>query len=219
MNFQSRYWEIDSLRGIAIIGMVIYHICFDLSIMSPILTIIAKLTAITFIFLVGFSYSISATKHQNNYLSLTKHTFLKSGKLLFCASLVTLATFLINPDFTVRFGILHLISFSLILLLPLILIQDRKYLLFIALFIFLISKLMKPIPYNTFDYFPIIPWFGIVILGYIFSPIYLSMRSKKIDNYSHPVFRSIALLGRHSLLIYLVHQPIILGTLILLKVQ
>ena len=67
-----RFWEVDSLRGLAIIMMVTYHFIFDLTffgvfpfdIYSGFWWFFARITALTFIFLMGVSLTLSSTRAQ-----------------------------------------------------------------------------------------------------------------------------------------------------------
>ena len=79
---QDRIWEIDFLRGIAIILMIFFHIIFDLNfysitnfnISSGILFFIARLSATMFITIAGISLSISYSRVKNK---LNKKDILK----------------------------------------------------------------------------------------------------------------------------------------------
>jgi uncharacterized membrane protein len=71
------------------------------------------------------------------------------------------------------------------------------------------------------DYYPLLPWFGVALLGVFFGlTLYPGGRPRFELADLSPKFPLPALtfLGRNSLVIYLVHQPIILGALILLGV-
>jgi|CXWL01.1.fsa_nt_gi uncharacterized membrane protein len=227
MTKNLRLWEIDLFRGLAIIGMVIYHFFFDSFFLGntgpdpfslPII-ILARTTASTFLFLVGFSFSISWSKYRRiDYVLYFINVLTRVIKVFLAASLVSFATYLISPDFTVRFGILHLIAFSLFLLLPFILFQNRLPLLPLSLGLILIGSLTNPRPnYSTFDYYPLIPWFGIVLLGFILANHYQSHRPEIFTREPHQVVSPLIALGRHSLSAYLLHQPILFGLLFILK--
>ncbi len=227
MSKKSRYWEIDLLRGLAILGMVIYHFFFDLYFLgnaspdpfSLPLIILARLTAATFLFLVGFSFSLS----QQNYLSADFHLFfryvlIRASKIFLAASLVTFVTYFISPFFTVRFGILHLISFSLLILLPLSLFKNRLLLLSLSISLILVGLLHNPQPsYSTFDYYPLVPWFGVTLLGFVIAKNYPAHRPQPFSHRPARFISSLSVMGRHSLAIYLLHQPILFGLLFLLK--
>ncbi len=71
------------------------------------------------------------------------------------------------------------------------------------------------------DFYPVLPWFGIVLLGvYAGYTLYPQQTFRlPLPDYSQkPPVRGLNFLGRHSLVIYLIHQPIILGMLILLGI-
>jgi uncharacterized membrane protein len=68
--------------------------------------------------------------------------------------------------------------------------------------------------FSSFDYFPLIPWLGIFLIGAVLGKrIYASKRG--LLPWPLPAtFVNAA--GRHSLLIYIVHQPVIMGVLYVL---
>ncbi|MEZ5334155.1 MAG: heparan-alpha-glucosaminide N-acetyltransferase domain-containing protein [Methanolobus sp.] len=76
---------------------------------------------------------------------------------------------------------------------------------------------IKPYGFYT-DYFPLIPWFGVVLLG-IFTGNSLYPDYKRsfrmCDCGNNTVVKTLVYLGKKSLLIYLVHQPVIVGLLVL----
>ncbi len=85
-NLNKRFWEVDSLRGLAIVMMVVFHFIFDLNyfgiysfnIYSGFLWWFARITASMFIFVVGVSLSLSYTRTTLSKYHLTeKELFLK----------------------------------------------------------------------------------------------------------------------------------------------
>lgn len=206
-----RLWYIDFVRGLAIIGMIVYHLIFDLYLLgqshlnpfSPPLIVFARLVASLFLFLVGASFFLSARKYPHHH-RLFVRTLKRSLIIFLAASLVSLVTFLINPGLTVRFGILHLVAVSLLLLLPLSLVRSTLLLTVIALIFLLVPQPPPALP--TFDYYPLFPWFGIVILGYL-SAHYLPTGKQTPPS---PLIKPFLFLGRHSLIAYLFHQPILI---------
>jgi uncharacterized membrane protein len=67
----------------------------------------------------------------------------------------------------------------------------------------------------TEDYVPLVPWFGVVLLG-IFAGPELQRLARRLQPRRVPVpFGVLAGAGRHSLMIYLLHQPVLIGALAL----
>jgi len=230
-----RYIELDALRTLAIGGMILYHTAFDLSqfygwdidVFDSGWKILQIATASLFLLLVGVT-SLFSTRHPYK-------RFMQIGS---AALLVTVATYVIDPQTYVRFGILHLIAVSA-LILPFIK-GLRAWLIIPAAILIAInpvvssltvdSSLLLPlgIPYRGFssvDYFPLIPWFGVILIGYVIGFIayirFPEWRAARTDAISWrlylilppTLYTWIAWPGRHSLLLYLIHQPIILGVL------
>jgi len=141
---------------------------------------------------------------------------------------------LIEPSRYVRFGILHLIGFSIIIAYPFL--RFRWLNLILSLIIILLAKLvpllgldsgwldwlgLNAVPRSAFDYFPVIPWFGVVLLGILIGKTLYpgGVRRFSLPNISMtPIIRGLRLAGQNSLLIYLVHQPIMIAILTLLGI-
>ena len=236
-----RFFEVDAFRGIAILMMVIYHFFFDLDFYgihefdmhSGLLLIIGRSAAISFIFLVGVSLTLSysRTLHLQGTQKQFSH-FLKRGAEIFAWGLViTLITAIIFEKGTIYFGILHLIGVSIILAYPFLKYRAESFATgFLVLLLgMVVSKIIiesplllwigiMPYGFYTLDYFPLIPWFGVVLLGvFAGNSLYPDYRRnfRMCDCSENLVVRALGYLGRRSLLIYLVHQPVIVGFLFL----
>jgi uncharacterized membrane protein len=76
-----------------------------------------------------------------------------------------------------------------------------------------------PAQFTSVDYFPVLPWFGAVLIGVFVGnslyPCYVRTFHLR-DRSQVPMIRGIDFLGRHSLLIYLVHQPVLVAALFLM---
>ena len=244
-NLNKRFWEVDSLRGLAIVMMVVFHFIFDLNyfgiysfdIHSGFLWWFARITASMFIFLVGVSLSLSyaRTTILNRNINEKKLflKYLKRGLKIFSYGLlITAATYIFIGDGFIVFGILHFIGMAIILEYVFI---KRKYtnlflgLAFIAAGIFLMNFRFNfygllwlgftPNNFYTVDYFPLLPWLGIVSFGiFVGNTLYEKyVRQFKLpDLSSNLIVKISSFLGKHSLLIYLIHQPIIILLLFLL---
>lgn len=236
-----RYWEIDLLRGAAVLMMVLYHLLFDLNFygIMPVQVdtgfwrYFALATASLFVLLAGVSVTISAARVEQNsgaawpYRRLVRHGL----TVLSCGLLITLVTYLYLGDLAILFGILHLIGVS-ILLSPLFLRFRHMNLLFGILCIWagwvvawingplwLLWAGIHPVDFASVDYTPLLPWFGAILIGlWCGRMLYPGGRRGFPSLPPAPrLAEPILLVGRHSLFVYLVHQPILVGMLMLLS--
>jgi Predicted membrane protein len=213
-----RIWELDFSRGIALLLMVYFHIIFDLvdlfnvklSYTSGFNYFVGKISVILFIFISG----ISSTLSRNN---------LKRGAQVFAiAMLITIVTHLAGNDLGVKFGILHLLG--LCMLLYGVLKRVNSKLLFISGILIIFTGIyfdhitmnnnylfMFNLISNTFsssDYYPLFPWMGIYLFGIVAGRLlYKDKRSLFSFN---PRENPLLFAGRNTLVIYVVHQPLIL---------
>lgn len=222
----TRFWELDFLRGIAIIMMVIFHLLWDLnyfnfieiSLFTGNWAYFQRITAGLFLFVAGIVLTVSYNRHKEIFVE----KFLKRGLLIFGAGLViTALTLIAIPKQFIYFGILHLIGVSVILSIPFI--QKKKFNLILGISLILLGTFVNlfalripfmvwlgiDMPTQTLDFFPVIPWFGVVLLGiFVGNSVY----EKGIPRFKFvKPFNTNALefLGKNSLLIYFLHQPIL----------
>ncbi len=230
----SRLWEIDCARGIAILMMVVYHTVFDLSFFAiyPVEATtgfwryFAFSTASLFLLVVGVSLIISHDRAAATLdgFSLAKKFLIRGAGIFGLGLLVTFATWLYLPDSYVIFGILHLIGVSVILS-PLFFRFGRWNILIglacfpIGWFVtglsgpaFLLLLGIMPPGFTSIDYTPLFPWFGMVLIGmglgaFLYAGGVRQFSIRPLPDY---FVGPISFLGRHSLLIYLAHQPVII---------
>jgi uncharacterized membrane protein len=234
MDERPRFIEIDIARGIAILMMVLFHTLFDISFFSiaPVNVstgfwrYFAYATATLFLLIVGVSLVVShdraAAKLSGS--ALAKKFLLRGSGIFSLGLLVTAATWLYLGEGFIIFGILHLIGVS-VMLSPLF-FRFRKYNLItgscciLAGFFltgiygpwWLLPFGIHPAGFTSVDYTPLFPWFGVVLIGigigdFLYTGGVRQFALPRLpDLFSTPL----AFLGRHSLLIYLVHQPVII---------
>ena len=238
-----RYQSLDSLRGGAVALMVLYHFCFDLAyfqILSldfyhdPFWLLARSFIVTLFLLLVGISLHLSARR------GLTSSAFRQAYSrriawLLVCVVLVSLSSHLLSPSRWIYFGILHFIIIaSLIGLLfvgrPRISLYMGLALIVVGLFVsfplfdhpalqWLGLMTYKP---QTDDYVPLLPWFGVVLLGLSIGSRWFGdvssvhERGGQMDVVQNRLFVVLGWAGRHSLLIYMLHQPILFGMLVII---
>ncbi len=238
MSMYKRYIEIDILRTIAIAGMVVYHTLYDLVTMYGLeldlftgeWKLFARVTASLFLLLVGVSFAISWDKTKKSLpLTLAYHKYLRRGLLILAGGiLISTVTYAVDPVTYVRFGILHLIGISILLLPFFARLKEGNAFIGIAIISLWTTVLqttasgplllplgVMPAGFESVDYFPMIPWFGVILLGFS-SGYFLYVRRAHAPVSVPPVLQWLTWPGRNSLIIYLIHQPIILGILYLL---
>ncbi len=245
-NLRKRFWEVDSLRGLAVILMIVYHFLFDLTffgvynidVNSGLPWFVARLTASTFIFLMGLSLTLSSSRAEMSGDYIHSNLFIKylsrGIKIFSLGLIITLTTWIFIPQEFIIFGVLHFIGLSIILAYPFL---KRKYFsLIIGIIIIIVGIYLESLRFDfswlmwlgfvpstlqTVDYFPIFPWFGIVLLGIFFGRLlYKNYRRQfKLPDLSSNFFvRIFSFIGRNSLIIYLIHQPILIVVLYFLGV-
>jgi uncharacterized membrane protein len=229
---RQRFAIVDIARGVAIIAMMAYHLCWDLSYFrfiaadvgyDPQWVMIARTILAVFMFLVGIGLVLG---HGNG---IRWRSFWRRWVFVVLGALaITVATYIAFPQTFVYFGVLHAIAlFSLLglafvrtpLWLPIVVavavialpffysdpLFNEKALSWIGLW-------QEPPPTN--DLVMVFPWFGVVLLGIIATRrVLASGWSARLATIAPKgrLPRLLAFLGRWSLLIYLVHQPLLLG--------
>ncbi|MDO8469304.1 MAG: heparan-alpha-glucosaminide N-acetyltransferase [Candidatus Peribacter sp.] len=232
-----RYREIDLLRSVAIVCMVIYHAAFDLAFfyalpLSPTAggwLLLQRSTAILFLGLVGVSFAVSYGRMERRgtgWRSILAKSAKRAAGLLICAALISGVTMVTAGDQWIRFGALHLIGSSL-LLLP-FLMPLREGTAFLALGILLATPFVRslstdscfllplgvpPRVFASLDYLPFIPWLTPVLFGTAVGNMFYNRRWLRSHLPKNRLTALLALPGRHALLLYFVHQPLLLALL------
>jgi uncharacterized membrane protein len=234
MNAVSRYPEIDMMRGIAILMMILFHTVFDLSffrvsaidISSGLWKYFAYSTATLFLLIVGISLTISHTRAAGSLSGyrLARKFVHRGAGIFLLGLLVTSGTWLYLKEGFIIFGILHLIGVS-VMISPLF-FRFKKYnlvwgLLFIVTGYFLATVSgpvwllplgIHPTDFWSVDYEPVFPWMGVVLSGMGMGEYLYPGGVRRFALPRIPAFfiQPLAWLGRHSLVVYLVHQPLII---------
>ena len=233
----SRLYGLDTLRGLTLVSMIAYHACWDLVWMFGMdwdwyrgqgAFFWQQSICWTFILLSGYCWSLGR-----------RH--LRRGLTVFAAgALVSAVTLIAMPENAVRFGVLTLLGSASLLLIPLERILRRvparlglvgSFFLFGLLrnvsdgFLGLGGKVWISLPETWYcnavsaylgfpppgffstDYFPLLPWLLLFLTGYFL------WRLRPEDAAHGPRVPVLTAMGRHSLLLYLLHQPLLYACL------
>jgi len=215
--------------------MVGYHILFDLGEFSGVKRFLgfstdlgsAAWTAAQYFFagLFVILSGISSTLSRNNVR--------RGLKLLAVSLAVSAATFVFDPSSAVYFGILQCLAISMLIYgaafekagpvgcgaWGLLVFGLGAVLPVLKKGLAVRSDWLLPLgipgsSFSSFDYFPLIPWLGIFLIGSALGKSVYASRRSLLPWLLPETFINTA--GRHSLLIYIVHQPVIMGVLYVL---
>lgn len=232
----SRLAIVDIARGVALMAMFVYHFAYDLSnfrlietdiVAEPGWRFFARGIAGSFLTIVGFSL-VLATRRGIDRTAYLKRLAMVAG----AAALVTLGTWFAMPRDFIFFGILHHVAVASLLALPFLRLPIVVVALAAAIAFALPSFVAHPLldqpwavwlgfsraPLHTADFVPVFPWFGCVLSGIVLARLILPrLAGGALAGWQprNKATRIVAWGGRHSLLVYLVHQPLFIGALML----
>lgn len=241
---KTRYYLVDALRGLALINMVLYHFSYDIFVIygqnpdwlgSTAAFLWQQGICWSFILISGFSWRFGAANS------------LKRGLLLnVLGLLITAVTWLAIPDEVILFGILNFIGCGVLLTIPfsksgekippllgagiclilfaltyhiqggylqiggeILRLPDRLY-----SGVFTILGFPGPGFYSS-DYFPVLPWIFLYWTGWFLYPVLMKERGiRNLLSFRIPL---LSVIGRKTIWVYVLHQPILMGICILLS--
>jgi uncharacterized membrane protein len=236
-----RFIELDMLRGFAIIFMIILHVMWDLDYFGILplnknfytLNIIVP---IMFFLLVGICQAVNNNKYQNQPRTMYLKTMQRGLWILNLGMLFTVLTVIVFPGRPILFGVLHCIGLSI--LLSVLFLRLKSYNIILAMLVILagitianfypvndpnilqlaIGFHQPDIARHTIDYFPLLPWFGVCLIGIALGNILYKNNERRFpipDLSKYKPTRVFSWVGQHSLAIYLLHQPVIAVVLFL----
>ena len=240
-TLRRRSGTLDSLRGLTLVSMMAYHACWDLVYLYGMpwdwyrsfwAYAWQQSICCTFILLSGYCWQMG--RHP-----------LRRGLMSFCGgAIVSLVTLVVMPEEPVRFGVLTFLGAAALLTVPLAKWLRRvppRLGLVLSFTLFLLVRDVNsgflgfadvpvlhlptgwyanlvtaavgfPAPsFVSSDYFSLLPWLFLFWAGFFLYR--LRPEEPALPNLRLP---GLAAMGRHSLVIYLLHQPVIYGLLMLI---
>ena len=214
-----RYALLDELRGLDLVSMMLYHACWDLVFLFDVNMrwyagtpgrLWQQTICWVFILLSGFCAPFG------RYM-------LRRGTVVFGAgAVVTLATLVFMPEGRVIFGVLTFLGAAMLLtgvlepllkkVMPAVGLGGWKLMLPQSLYANYFTAFFGFYPdwfYST-DYFGLLPWLFLFWAGYY---LHKAVGRRRMEPLRRPVCPALGWMGRHSLLLYLLHQPVIYGVL------
>lgn len=232
---KKRIWELDAIRGLCVLGMVIIHLIYNLTDMYHILSwdtpaiydFVKNWGGVLFLLISGISITLG-------------HHHIKRGLVVFAAGLLVTAVtygmyrfFDFSKGIMIYFGVLHCLGICM-LLWGLMRHLPTWALLVLGLGLSALGFWIDALPavevswlipvgfvpknFSTSDYFPLLPYFGFFLLGaFLGRTLYRSRESlfPQWEGKALPI-RFLRFCGRQSLWIYLLHQPILTGICMLM---
>ena len=236
-----RFDAVDALRGLAMVWMTAYHLCFDLNYFGfwrqnfytdPVWTVQRTLILSLFLFCAGMGQAIAVSQGQS-WPRFWRRWLLVAG----AAVLVSAGSWLMYPQSFIYFGVLH--GIALMLLVARLTAHwggwlwgfgaaaiGAKYVVEFTLNAAGSSELVDALNGPmlnwlglitrkpvTEDYVPLLPWLGVMLWGAA-AGTWMSGRAARHLGWRLPAtFKPLSVIGRWSLSYYLVHQPVMIGVL------
>lgn len=227
----TRLAAIDLARFGALLAMAVYHFAWDLEFFGYIepgttnaglWKVFARSIAGSFLFLVGVSL-VLAHGDGIRWRGYWKRLAMVAG----AATVISLATYFAFPQGFIFFGILHQIALASLLGLAFLrlpwLVNAAIAAIVIALPLIYRHPLfdhpslwwvgLSATTPRSNDYVPVFPWFGAVLAGMALAQFASGIALReRLARWKPGRWASLPLfLGRHSLAVYLIHQPLLIG--------
>lgn len=237
-----RFDRIDALRGAAIAWMTVFHFCFDLNhfgwirqnfLYDPFWTTQRTAIVSLFLFTSGLSQAVAWRQGQG-----WGRFWKRWAQVAACALLVSAGSYLMFPQTFIYFGVLHGIALMLVIVrltaswgawlwplglaaillpqaaLPVHVAAGNLHLLNTPWLNWIGFVSLKP---ATQDYVPLLPWLGVMWWGMAAGQWLLGHREDIVQGTIPRALAPLAWMGRWSLSWYMLHQPLLIGSMLLAR--
>ena len=234
---KKRIWELDAARGLCTLGMVLVHLSYDLQHLvdllppgaNPVFSFVMEWGGVLFFLISG----ICAT--------MGSHPVRRGAIVFGCGVLVSAVTYgmvalnLADPSMAIRFGVLQSLGTCMLLWpvfrrLPVsvtgivgavivaagLYVQHRSF--DFAQWLYPLG--LRTAAFSSGDYFPLMPFLGFFLLGTVLGKTVYQNKTTLFPNVrpNQGIILFLVQTGRWSLPVYLLHQPVLTGILMLLEV-
>ena len=235
---------IDALRGFAVVMMIVYHFCFDLvyfgwakwaMLTDPAWISWRNAIVTTFLLVSGISLGLRSLAQEPLPAWVFRRVFMRRWlQVAGAALLVSAGSAMMFPASFIYFGVLHFVAVAL--LLGSFTAQLRAWNVLLGAAVLGAGWLFSSDAFNptylnwigfatkkpfTEDYVPLVPWLGVFFIGLGITPwaarIAQAWAKSPKSAITTSALNRLSLLGRYSLSIYLLHQPVIIAALACVK--
>lgn len=232
---KKRIWELDAFRGICILGMVFVHFMYDLTDLYGIIgwdyptwyAIMQRWGGVLFLLISGISVTLGRRNVRRGLIVLL------GGAAVTIVTYCMYKYFSFHKDIVIYFGVLQCLGSCMILwwafkrlpnwalaVIGIAMVTVGLYLdtVMLVTFPWLIPLGFTYPGFATSDYFPLLPNLGFFLLGAVLGRTVYGKKQSLLPKVSenNPLVWALCFLGRQSLWIYLLHQPILAGICMLL---
>jgi uncharacterized membrane protein len=212
---------VDFWRTLAVLMMIVFHIGYDMNVFkmiridlsSPFWYYFPRVIVFFFLYAVGLSQYLSYHQGMNWPKFWSRFTKIFGGAIV-----ITVTTYFMFPQNWVYFGTLHCIAIGSLVAVFFLRFQKVSLLMIILIIgTYQIAGLstndlsiLKDI--KSMDFIPLYPWVWVILFGQLSAKYFIQI---PLPHWKW--INKLNFLGRHSLIIYLLHQPIIYGILWLIN--
>jgi uncharacterized membrane protein len=231
----SRWAGLDALRGVAVVWMVLFHLAYDLNhfgwiiprqqfLSDPFWTLQRIAIVSLFMFCAGFGQALAWQQGV-----AWSRFWRRWAQVAGCAVLVSVATWWVFGPRWISFGVLHGLAVMILLARLMAGWPLGALLAMAALALALPQFVQHPVFDNRWldgvglvtrkpaveDYAPVLPWLGVMLVGLVAGRTLPAAVVSSGDRWENPWWMSrwLSAVGRWSLSIYMVHQPLFWGFL------